>query len=427
MIITKIEEVIGNTPLFLIDEKIHQIPGLKIYAKCEFLNPFWSVKDRTAIGLLEEAGNHEWIIESSSGNTAKALGALARVRGKKLLDVSRKMPISEVEDIIRIIGADMKILPPGSECPDPSDPNSPLEVIAREMRENPKKYFFTDQFSNPQNAKIHETTTAREIENDIGTPDFFFAGLGTTGSSLGVHNHFSASKKMKTVGIITAGSSHLPGIRNSTEMFDVGLFDSAIYEDFQSVNEQNAIDEMLTLIRKCGLLVGPTSGATFFGMKEFFKKQPPESLHGKTAVFIACDRLEPYTGYLRHKKPELFEENSENFSPKNPEKMIKNVAKTTNDISDNAETILIDMRSQASYQIEHIRGSICMPFEMLKSTISNSLLPFSKSSEIIFICPIGEESALMAQMAENFGYRAKSLTGGFLEYREKHPEKLETA
>lgn len=114
---------------------------------------------------------------------------------------------------------------------------------------------------------------------------------------------------MKNIGIITAGHSHLPGIRNSQEMFEVGLFKPEIYDDYEEVNEQDAIDDMLTLIRKCGLMVGPTSGGTYHAMCEYLRKQNPENLVGKTAIFIACDRLEPYTGYLREKRKSLFEEN----------------------------------------------------------------------------------------------------------------------
>lgn len=255
MIISDIRQVIGNTPLLLVPESVHQIPGMKIYAKCEFLNPFGSVKDRTAMGLLEEAKNFEYIIESSSGNTAKALGVLASVDGKTLVDVSHKMHLQEVEDIIKIVGVDIRSLPAGSECPDPRDTNSPTKVINRIMNENPGKYYFTNQFENVNNPKIHEQTTASEIDADIGTPDFFFAGLGTTGSSKGIRDYFADKGEMKSVGIITAGHSHLPGIRNSQEMFEVGLFEPELYADFVEVDEQKAIDHMLVLIRKCGLLV----------------------------------------------------------------------------------------------------------------------------------------------------------------------------
>lgn len=90
-------------------------------------------------------------------------------------------------------------------------------------------------------------------------------------------------------------------------MAEVGLFERKVYSDVKVVKEQDAIDAMLLLIRKCGLIVGPTTGATFSGMMEYLKKQNPEDLVGKKAVFIACDRLEPYTGYLREKRKSLFE------------------------------------------------------------------------------------------------------------------------
>lgn len=421
MIIQNLKTLIGNTPLFLIDEKIHGFKGLEIYAKCEFLNPFGSVKDRTAMGLLEKSGDSEWIIESSSGNTAKALGMLANIEGKKLLDVSRKMHNVEIEDILKIIGVNIHELPAGSECPDPTDPNSPFEVIKKYMRENPNKYFFTDQFANEDNAKIHEITTAKEIDDDIGTPDFFFAGLGTTGSSRGVQNYFANRGDMKNVGIVTAGSSHLPGIRNSQEMFEVGLFKPELYTAYEEVNEQNAIDAMLTLIRNCGLIVGPTSGATFSGMIEFFKKQNPADLVGKKAVFIACDRLEPYTGYLREKRKSLFESEK---SEKIPENFSENSVETTDHISLDSNEIIVDMRSYASYEIAHIKGSLSLPFEDLRKYLSHDYLPFPKESKIIFVCPFGEESALLASMAKNLGYNASSLSGGFLEYKEKNSENI---
>lgn len=191
MIKNSIIDCIGNTPLIKIDEKIHGFKGLEIYAKCEFLNPFGSVKDRTALGLLRDSGDAENIIESSSGNTAKALGILAGMSGKKFLTVTNRIKQQEVEDILRIIGIELEMLPPGPECPDPNDPNGPFAVIQRTMAKDPAKYYWTDQYRNLANPNMHETTTAPEIEEDIGVPDFFFGGLGTTGTTLGVSTYFS--------------------------------------------------------------------------------------------------------------------------------------------------------------------------------------------------------------------------------------------
>lgn len=137
MIKNSIIDCIGNTPLVKIDENIHGFKGLEIYAKCEFLNPFGSIKDRTALALLENTKNNEAIIESSSGNTAKALGVLAGMLGKEFVSVTNRIHYREIEDILKIIGMELEILPPGPECPDPNDPNSPFGVIQRIMSENP--------------------------------------------------------------------------------------------------------------------------------------------------------------------------------------------------------------------------------------------------------------------------------------------------
>lgn len=184
MIKNSIIDCIGNTPLIKIDEKIHGFQGLEIFAKCEFLNPFGSVKDRTALGLLKNSGDATHIIESSSGNTAKALGILSQIFDKKFTTVTNRIKQKEIQEILEIIGIEIENLPPGSECPDPNDPNSPFAVIKRKMEENPGKFYWTDQYTNEANPAIHETTTAVEIEKDLGTLDYFFGGLGTTGSTM---------------------------------------------------------------------------------------------------------------------------------------------------------------------------------------------------------------------------------------------------
>lgn len=268
---------------------------------------------------------------------------------------------------------------------------------------------------------MHENTTAKEIADDLGTLDYFFGGLGTTGSTMGVTKFFHNSGT-KTIGIIAENRSYLPGIRNTDEMREVGLFDPELYADFETVNDTNAIDAMLMLIRKCGLLVGPTTGATFSGMMEFLKKQNPADLVGKKAVFIACDRLEPYTGYLREKRKSLFVE--EKNLPKNFENISEKSAETTEKISENSGEIIVDMRSHVSYEMGHIKGSLNFPFTDLQKYLSHDYLPFPKESKIIFVCPFGEESQILANMANSLGYNASSLAGGFLEYKEKNPEQI---
>lgn len=227
---------------------------------------------------------------------------------------------------------------------------------------------------------------------------------------------------MRTIGIISESGSFLPWIRTTQEMAEVGLFDPSKYSDFQTVTEDSAIDAMLILIRQCGMLVGPTSWASFAGMQAYLNKQNPENLIGKTAVFIACDRLETYTWYLREKRPTLFQNEEEiSITPTIPP---LHAAKTVKDIDTEQWTLLIDMRSYVSYDIAHIRWSLNFPFEELRTYLSREILPFPKESKLIFICPFWEESQLLAQMASTLWYDASSLEWWYLAYANTHPEQI---
>jgi len=409
MILTSIIENIGNTPLLLIDEEVHGFNWVKIYAKLEYLNPFWSVKDRTALGIIKKSGDKD-IIESSSGNTAKALGVLANLSGKSFLTVTNRIKQREIEDILRIIWVEMENLPPGSECPDPHDPNSPFWVIQRIMRENPWKYYWADQYTNTENPQIHHDTTAREIDDDIGTPDFFFSGLGTTGSSRGIIEYFDERWwEMQSIGIITAGRSYIPGIRNSHEMWEVGLFMKKYYRDIIPVSDQDGIDSMLTLIRRCGMLVWPTTGAVYHGMIEHLRSLDPSKIKWKKVVFIACDRVESYTSYIREKCPELFETGKKSEKPK----VFWELRTVRKEELQKEKYILIDMRSYPSYELGHIPWSLSFPFYQLQEYLKDNYLPFPRELPLVFICPFWEESSLMCQMANGLGYESYSLEGWY--------------
>lgn len=142
-------------------------------------------------------------------------------------------------------------------------------------------------------------------------------------------------------------------------------------------------------------------------MLQYLKKQDPETLKGKKAVFIACDRLEPYTGYLREKRKSLFQQEDVLRSLESEQTPV--TVEMTEHISLGSDEIIVDMRSYASYEMGHIQGSLNFPFAELKKYLAHDYLPFPKESQIIFVCPFGEESSLLADMATRIGYRASSL------------------
>ena len=112
MILNSIVDYIGNTPLLKIPEEVHGVQNVTLYAKCELFNPLGSVKDRTALGLLKEhidilKNNGKTFVESSSGNTAKAMQVILSMNGIKFKTITNRIRAPEIRDILLSLGTDM--------------------------------------------------------------------------------------------------------------------------------------------------------------------------------------------------------------------------------------------------------------------------------------------------------------------------------
>ena len=200
-------ELIGNTPIIKIDDDITKLKHIEIWAKCELFNPFGS-EDVT-------------IIESSSGNTAKALNVIASIHNVPFENITNRIDIPEARGILKILGGDLIELPGTSSCPDPTDPYDPIVQIEEKVAKNPH-YYHTSQYTNLENPKIHHDTTGKEISDDLGKVDYFFGALGTTGSSRGIIEYLQEQNpELKKIGIISKTGGMIPGIRNEEEMMEV--------------------------------------------------------------------------------------------------------------------------------------------------------------------------------------------------------------
>jgi cysteine synthase B len=191
MIIENMTDLIGNTPMLKISSEVTGLKNIDLYAKLEMLNPFGSVKDRTAWAMIKDdlaeiKAKNMTIYENSSGNTAKSLIAVAGMNGVKFRLVSALQKVEEQKQVMQILGAEIEEIAGASDCFDPSDNNDPQYLIERTARSRPGEVFFPSQFTNPKNPQYHHDTTAEEILNDLGPVDYFFGGLGTTGSSMGI-------------------------------------------------------------------------------------------------------------------------------------------------------------------------------------------------------------------------------------------------
>jgi len=307
MLYTHITEIIGNTPLLQIDPAVHQIANVELYAKLEHLNPFGSLKDRTAWGLIKDdlpqiIENKQTIVEFSSGNTAKALAILASVHGLDFQTITNRIKVPEVYNVLKAVGAVIDTLDGSTECPD-------YEYLERQTRENPDHYFHTDQYRDAKNFQMHYETTGREIFEDIGPVDYLYGGLGTAGSTRGVATFLrEKNPALQNIGVIAELGHSIPGLRNIDEMQEMGLFEKKLYQDFVVVDIPHTLDSMLTLIRQCGILGGPSSGAVYQGILQHLQGQSLRWTRPMKVVFIVCDRLEWYISYLQQHRPDIFDE-----------------------------------------------------------------------------------------------------------------------
>lgn len=437
MIYDDISQVIGNTPLLKIPPHVTGLQNIDVYAKMEMLNPFGSVKDRVANALLNEVlpaaiEKNQTIVEASSGNTAKALAALCGIHGLTFKTVTNRIKQPEVRQILQILNSDIDELPGVSDCPDPNDPEDFTLVAANLAKREPEKYHYTDQYFNPENLHAHYYTTGKEVLDDLQKIDFYFGFLGTCGSSMGIgkylHDHGQSTELW---GVVTDAGHYIPGGRTQSELWEVGFFRQDFFKGIISCHEQEAIDGMLILNRQCGVLCGPTAGATFSAaLKKLHEldKTLDSSQGKKNAVFIVCDRLEPYTSYIQQYRPEIFDKR--NTSLKTKTKRITDLTadelELTDQITpaalkaklDNGSPYLriIDMRGSYAFAKGHIEGAMNIFEEALTPLIEDGPI-FGPKDEIVICCPQGTYSVKYAAFLTQQGIKASSLKGGLIAWR----------
>ncbi|WP_121750839.1 pyridoxal-phosphate dependent enzyme [Streptomyces sp. E2N166] len=432
-----ITEAIGNTPLVRIDPAVHGLRNIDLYAKLEMLNPFGSVKDRPAWHMarphLEDAAEGEGtVVELSSGNTAKALALLAGMHGMRFKSVTNRMRVPEIKELLLLLGAEIEELPGRSECLDPTDTDDPLTHFHRTLSEPGNTYLHTDQYFNPRNVEAHAEGTGPEIVKDLDgrAPDWFVACVGTAGSSTGVARVLREhDPEVRVLGLVAHKSDFIPGIRTIDEVHQVGLFDPATYDTIESVTSGEAIDGMLTLVRRCGLLTGPTGGAAYQGAVRHLGAVDA-ALEGsgrrETAVFIVCDRAESYLSYVRARRPELLGRASRGptLATLTEEEVRAGGRSATVDEARRRLTegdprpLVVDLRSPHAYAALHIEGSVNIVDELFEELVRGGL-PFAKRTPVLLACPVGERSLRYAALLARMGHPdVRSLAGGIVAWRD---------
>ena len=293
-----ITQLVGNTPLVRLNTP-SQESGANIIAKCEFMNPTSSVKDRIGAHMIQrglESGaitKESIIIEPTSGNTGIALAANCAAQGLKLILTMPESMSVERRNLLRAFGAEL-VLTPAAE-----GMNGAI-AKAESLQREQKNAIVLQQFENLYNPEIHELTTAQEILKDCdGEIDAFVAAVGTGGTLTGTAKALCREKpEIKIVAVEPSASAVLSGesaaahkIQGIGAGFIPKVLDTSLYSEVIKVSNEDAINTAKMLAKREGLLVGISSGANVFAAMQLAKR---EEFRGKTIVTILCDTGERY-------------------------------------------------------------------------------------------------------------------------------------
>lgn len=259
---------IGHTPLIEITGLRNQ--QARLIVKSELFNPGGSVKDRTALAMIEDAEQRgvlqpgATIVEPTSGNTGVGLAWVGRVKGYKTILTMPDSMSEERRALLRAYGAAL-VLTPGAEG------MAGAIRKAEELQQQLPGAVILGQFTNPANPAVHESTTGVEIWDDTaGEVDVFVAGVGTGGTVTGVARALKARKNVHVVAVEPAGSAVLSGgqkgphgIQGIGAGFIPEIYDTAVIDDVVALTDQEAIDGARTLAHQYGILAGISSGAAF--------------------------------------------------------------------------------------------------------------------------------------------------------------------
>ncbi len=282
---------IGNTPLIELTKLNSKKPKVKIFGKLEGVNPGGSVKDRPAYWMIkkaEQAGQltkGKIILEPTSGNTGIALAMIGAAKGYRVKLYMPECVSTERQHILQALAAEV-ILTPAKEGTDGA-----IRKAHQLLEEEPDKYFMPNQFENENNVLAHYETTGPEIFSQTkGEIDVFVAGMGTTGTLMGVKRFFKEKKPdVKVVGVEPTVGHTIQGLKNMTEAIVPKIYNPNMLDEKITVGDGEAFETTRALAAKEGIFVGMSSGAAVAGALRIAK-----DMSSGTIVVILPDRGDRY-------------------------------------------------------------------------------------------------------------------------------------
>lgn len=262
MLAKNITDLIGNTPLLRLGKG-------NIYAKLEYFNPLHSVKDRAALYMIEGAEKRGelkaggTVVEATSGNTGIGLTYIALQKGYNAVLVMPENMSDERKKLLRHLGAEVVLTPKEDGM---AGAHAKADEIARE-----RGAFVPDQFANPDNARAHEETTAKEIISDLGDikPDYLVLTFGSGGTLTGLGRALKkVYPELKVVAVepeesplLSRGYAGAHGIQGIGANFIPDLLDKEVIDETVCVKSADAIVGATRAAKEYGTLIGISSGA----------------------------------------------------------------------------------------------------------------------------------------------------------------------
>jgi cysteine synthase B len=287
-----LEDSLGHTPLIGLPKLSPKVeagsPPVRLWAKLEDRNPTGSIKDRTALFMINAAEKSgalkpgATILEPTSGNTGISLAMIAKVRGYKLVCVMPENTSAERTQLLKMWGAEIIYSPAAGG-------SNEAVRIAKEIAFEHPEWVFLYQYGNPANTQAHYEGTGPEIFADLPTITHFVAGLGTTGTLMGAGKYLR--EKNPEIQIIAAEPRYgevVYGLRNLDAGFVPELYDEKIITRRFSVGAEDSVRRVRELLQVEGIFAGISTGAILHAALGLAKESVAAKV-GADIAFIVCD------------------------------------------------------------------------------------------------------------------------------------------
>ncbi len=277
---------VGGTPLVGLP-RLSPSPDVRLWAKLEDRNPTGSIKDRPALRMIEMAERDGrlthgcTILEPTSGNTGISLAMAAKLKGYRLVCVMPENTSEERRQLLRMWGAEI------ISSPAAGGSNEAVRVAKQLAAEHPD-WVMLYQYGNPANTEAHYATTGPELLADLPEITHFVAGLGTTGTLMGVGRYLR--EKAPGVAIVAAEPRYgelVYGLRNLDEGFVPELYDESVLTTRYSVGPRDAVRRTRELLEAEGIFAGISTGAVLHAALGIARKAAAAGERADIAFIVA--------------------------------------------------------------------------------------------------------------------------------------------